>query len=81
MAIKAKVRQTEHLKGKATQNNQIVAQSMKFDSSGLTIGDLVNVNTTGEADGAVLIYDASAGEYKSQVEIDNENTIIVGGTY
>ena len=63
MSIKAKIRQTSNLKGKHTLNNQLVSQTVKLSAAGLTLGDLVNVNPTGQVDGAVLKYDSFNNEY------------------
>lgn len=63
MSIKAKIRQTSNLKGKHTLNNQLVSQTVKLSAAGLTLGDLVNVNPTGQVDGGVLKYDSFNNEY------------------
>lgn len=63
MSIKAKIRQTSNLKGKHTLNNQLVSQTVKLSAAGLTLGDLVNVNPTGQVNNGVLKYDSSNNEY------------------
>ena len=67
MSIKAKIRQTSNLKGKHTLNNQLVSQTVKLSAAGLSLGDLVNVNPTGQVDGAVLKYDSFNNEYIVQL--------------
>ena len=79
--IKAKIRQTNKLKGAKTSNNEIVAQTVKLSQGSLSLGDLTDVNTSGQSDGVMMIYDATAGEYKVTSQIENENLNIMGGTY
>jgi phage baseplate assembly protein gpV len=62
-SIKAKIRQTSDLKGQFTLNNQIVSQTVKLSASGLTLGDLENVNLNGQVDGALVQYDSTNNEY------------------
>jgi len=81
MAIRAKVRQTSQVKGRKTTNNEIVAQTVKVSAGGLTLGDLQNVNVAGQSDGAVMIYDGTAGEYRITTQVENENLNIIRGTY
>ena len=81
MAIKAKIRQANKLKGKVGAQGEIVAQTVKVQAGGLALGDLVDVNTSGQADGVMMIYDRTSGEYKVTKQIENENLTISGGLY
>ena len=81
MSIKAKIRNTNKLKGKANAQQEIVATTMKIQAGELRLGDLADVNTTGQSDGVMMMYDDSAGEYKVTTQIENENLNIIGGTY
>jgi len=81
MGIKAKVRNTGKLKGKANAQQEIVATTMKLQAGELTLGDLADVNTSGQSDGVMMMYDGTAGEYKVTTQIENENLNIIGGTY
>ena len=81
MSIKAKVRTTGKLKGKAQTQQEIVATTMKIQVGELRLGDLADVNASGQSDGVIMIYDAAAGEYKVTTQIENENLNIIGGTY
>ena len=81
MSIKAKVRTTGKLKGKAHSQQEIVATTMKIQVGELRLGDLADVNASGQSDGVIMIYDAAAGEYKVTTQIENENLNIIGGTY
>ena len=81
MSIKGKIKQTENLKGKFTLNNQLVSQTVKLSSAGLTIGDLVNVNLALQSDGSFIKFDAAQNEYVSttlpplHVVADNEASL------
>lgn len=78
--IKGKIRQTR-IKGKSAATNEIVAQTVKINSGHITLGDIANVNAAGQSDGAMMIYNATAGEYTITTQIQNENLNIIGGTY
>jgi|TARA_A100001015_G_scaffold316680_1_gene431669 hypothetical protein len=79
--IKGKIRQSAKLKGKVAGTNEIVAQTVKISSGNISLGDLSNVNVAGQTDGAVMMYDGTAGEYKITSEVKNENLTISGGLY
>ena len=81
MGIKAKVRNTGRLKGKAQAQQEIVATTMKIQAGELSLGDLSDVNVSGQQDGVLMIYDGTAGEYKVTTQIEKENLNIIGGTY
>jgi hypothetical protein len=42
--IKAKIRQTNKLKGAKTSNNEIVAQTVKLSQGSLSLGDLTDAS-------------------------------------
>jgi len=69
------------LKGNANLQQEIVATTMKIQAGELRLGDLADVNASGQSDGVMMIYDATAGEYKVTTQIENENLNIIGGTY
>tara|TARA_Y200000002_G_C22647905_1_gene649976 strand:+ start:841 stop:1089 length:249 start_codon:yes stop_codon:yes gene_type:complete len=79
--IKGKIRQSTKLKGKVAGTNEIVAQTVKISSGNISLGDISNVNVAGQTDGAVMIFDGTAGEYKITTQVENENLNIIGGTY
>ena len=54
---------------------------MKISSGNISLGDISNVNVAGQTDGAVMIFDGTAGEYKITTQVENENLNIIGGTY
>lgn len=81
MAVKAQIRQTSRLKGKANSDKEIVAQTLKVSAAGIRLGDLADVDNSLQSDGAMMIFDGTSGQYKITTQIQNENLNIIGGTY
>jgi len=79
--LKAKVRNTSGLKGKTRSQTEIVAQTVQVQGGNIRLGDLADVNTNGESDGVMMIYNAASGKYEVTTQIQNENLNIIGGTY
>ena len=79
MSITAKVSQSNALKAKISQSQEIVAQTVKIGSARLQ--DLADVDTSVLEDGSVLIYSTTDGTFKTKNEIDNSNTRIIGGSF
>ena len=78
--MKAKIQQSGKLKGKAEGQQNIIAKSASLTSS-MALGDLSDVDVTGQTDGVMMIYDGTTGSYKVTTQIQNENLNIIGGTY
>ena len=79
--IKAKIRQTNTLKGKANKNNEIVAQTVKLSQGSIALGDLTDVDTAGQGDGVMMIFNGTTGKYEVKNQIENSNLVIAGGLY
>lgn len=79
--IKAKIRQTNTLKGKANKNNEIVAQTIKLSQGTIALGDLTDVDTSGQSDGVMMIFNGTTGKYEVKNQIENPNLVIAGGLY
>ena len=47
----------------------------------MALGDLSDVDVTGQTDGVMMIYNGSSGKYEVKTQIQNENLNIIGGTY
>tara|TARA_B100000780_G_C20901155_1_gene358672 strand:- start:182 stop:427 length:246 start_codon:yes stop_codon:yes gene_type:complete len=77
--IRGKIRQ-QQAKGSLGQQDTIVAQTVKV-GAGLKLGDLSDVDITGESDGVMMIFDGASGTYKVTTQIQNDNLNIIGGTY
>jgi hypothetical protein len=71
---------TQRLKGKMRSPDKIVAQTVKI-GSGLKLGDLSDVNTAGQSDGVMMRFNSSSGNYEVSTDLNNENLVIIGGTY
>lgn len=71
---------TQRLKAKIKQADTIVAQTVKI-GSGLRLGDLSDVDVTGQSDGVMMIFNSATGNYEVTTQIQNENLNIIGGTY
>jgi len=71
---------TQRLKAKIKQADTIVAQTVKI-GSGLRLGDLSDVDVTNQADGVMMIFNSTTGNYEVTTQIQNENLNIIGGTY
>ena len=78
--IKAKVTQVNKLKAATTQQKEITAQTVKVGGS-IRLGDLVDVDTTAQSDGVMMIFNGTTGKYEVTTQIQNENLNIIGGTY
>lgn len=79
--VKAKIRQTNTLKGKANKNNEIVAQTVKISQGSIALGDLTDVDTSGQSDGVMMIFNGTTGKYEVKNQIENPNLVIAGGLY
>ena len=79
--VKAKIRQTNTLKGKANKNNEIVAQTVKLSQGSIALGDLTDVDTSGQSDGVMMIFNGTTGKYEVKNLIENPNLVIAGGLY
>ncbi len=78
--LKGKIRQSGQVVGKVTGADTIVAQTVKLGTS-IGLGDLSDVDTTGQSDGVMMIFNGTTGNYEVSTQINNENLNIIGGTY
>jgi len=69
-----------NIKAKIRKPQEIVAQTVKIGNS-LRLGDLADVDTTGQTDGVMMIYNGTLNKYKVTTQLQNENLNIIGGTY
>ena len=69
-----------NIKAKIKRNkNRVVAQTLKVGT--ISLADLTDVNSANQADGAMLIYNATTSKFDVTTLIGNQNTNITGGTY
>lgn len=78
--MKAKIQQSGKLKGRAQSQQEIIAKSASLTSA-LSLGDLTDVDVSGQTDGVMMIFDGDSGSYKVTTQIQNDNLNIIGGTY
>jgi len=64
-----------------TNQSQVVAKKLAIGQFNISMSDIADVDTTGQTDGAMMIFDGTSGKYKMSTQIDNENLSISGGTY
>jgi len=57
------------------------AETQKFTTHKLTTTSISDIDNTGKTDGALLIYNGNTSKYTATTTLDNNNTIISGGTY
>jgi len=69
-----------NIKAKIRKPQEIVAQTVKIGNS-LRLGDLADVDTTGQTDGVMMIYNGTLNKYEVTTQLQNENLNIIGGTY
>jgi hypothetical protein len=79
--LKSKVQTTGKMKGKARGQREIIAQAVGIGAFNVGIGDLNNVDVSGQTDGAMMIFDGASGNYEMKTEIENENLNINSGQY
>jgi hypothetical protein len=69
------------IKAKVTPQNRLLVTNYQINASTIKMGDLFDVNTSGEEDGAVLIYNGTTSQWEATRFMDNINTIINGGNF
>lgn len=70
-----------NIKGKIRKQDTIVAKTVAVQAGNLRLGDLADVDATGQSDGVMIIFNSTTGKYEVKTEIQNENLNIIGGTY
>ena len=79
--LKSRVQTTGKLKGKAQSQREIIAQAVGIGAFNVSIGDLNNVDVSGQTDGAMMIFDGTSGNYEMKTTIENTNLRINSGQY
>jgi len=70
-----------NLKGKSRTQTEITARTVQIQGGKIRLGDLTDVDTAGQTDGVMMIFNGSTGKYEVTTQIQNENLNIIGGTY
>lgn len=70
------------IKAKVQSNqNQVVAKKLAIGQFSISMSDIADVDTSGQTDGSMMIFDGTTGKYVMSTQIDNENLSLSGGTY
>jgi hypothetical protein len=79
MSITAKVAQQNSLKAKVSQQQEVVAQTVKIGV--VKLQDLSDVDTSLLDEGSLLIYNSASSKFEAKSEVSNSNTRIIGGSF
>jgi hypothetical protein len=60
---------------------QYNAGSQTYVPHTLTTSSMTDVDNTGKADGAVLLFDGTSNKYKATTQLNNANTFMIGGSF
>ena len=72
---------TNNIKAKVTPQNKLLVTNYQINASTIRVGDLFNVDSSGEEDGAVLLYNGTTNKWEATRFMDNINTTINGGNF
>ena len=72
---------TQNIKARITPNQNFLVTNYQINASTIRIGDLFDVDSSGQTDGAVLLYNGTASKWVATTQMDNINTIINGGNF
>jgi hypothetical protein len=70
-----------NIKAKVTPQNKLLVTNYQINASTIRMGDLFNVDASGEEDGAVLLYNGNKSTWEATTQMDNINTVINGGNF
>ncbi len=79
MSITAKVAQQNSLKARVSQQQEIVAQTVKLGV--VKLKDLSDVDISQLEEGSVLIYNSTEDKFETKSEVSNGNLRIIGGSF
>jgi hypothetical protein len=79
-AIRANFSLAPAVKAKFKSSSGIQANSISL-SANMSLGQLTDVDLTDLGDGSMLIYNGTTNKFVSNVEINNSNTRIIGGSF
>lgn len=69
------------IKAKVTPQNNLLVTNYQINASNIKMGDLFNVDASGQEDGAVLLFNGTTDNWEATTMMDNINTTINGGNY
>ena len=79
MSITAKVAQQNSLKARVSQQQEIVAQTVKHGV--VKLKDLSDVDISQLEEGSMLIYNSTEDKFETKSEVSNGNLRIIGGSF
>jgi hypothetical protein len=79
MSITAKIAQQNSLKARVSQQQEIVAQTVKIGV--INLKELADVDISQLEEGSVLIYNSTADKFETKSEVSNGNLRIIGGSF
>ena len=79
--IKGKISTPRRLSGSTHKQDSVIAKTVAIQAGSLRLGDLADVDASGQSDGVMIIFNSATGKYEVKTEIQNENLNIIGGTY
>lgn len=68
------------LKGKLTEPKTLQVKSLSHVAS-QKLGGLVDVDTSAQEDGSIIMWDQSTSSYKVRPDVENPNLAIIGGSF
>jgi hypothetical protein len=71
----------QNIKARITPNQNFLVTNYQINASTIRLGDLFDIDTSGQIDGAVLLYNGPASKWVATTQMDNINTIINGGNF
>jgi len=72
---------SNEIKAKVTPQNKLLVTNYQINAATIKVGDLFDVNPSGQEDGAVLLYNGTTQQWEATRFMDNINTIINGGNF
>jgi hypothetical protein len=81
MALQGKLTQPKTLTVKSISNaNTVTATSISHIPS-QRLGELVDVDTSAQQDGSIIMWDSYTSSYKVRPDVENPNLAIIGGSF
>lgn len=71
----------QNIKARITPTQNFLVTNYQINASAIRVGDLFNVDASGQTDGAVLLYNGTTAKWVATTRLDNINTIINGGNF
>ncbi len=70
-----------NIKAKLTPQQNFLVTNYQINAATIRLGDLFDVDGSGQTDGAMIIYNGTSTKWEASTELDNINTIINGGNF